>query len=109
MEILEMYKTLSDKDKLNLIEYCIFKSIYDVARNEYVELSDDIVKAIEEFAYDLYIEDSTYKLSQSEIGCFITECYINDNNFLEKVEDTSYSDILEAIDNNYYDFYKEKN
>lgn len=33
MEILEMYKTLSDKDKLNLIEYCIFKSIYDVARN----------------------------------------------------------------------------
>ena len=34
---------------------------------------------LQELAYDLYLEDNGYKLSQSEIADFLTNCYVNDN------------------------------
>ena len=39
MNILEMYKRLSKEDKSHLTVYCIYDSIYDVARNENTEIS----------------------------------------------------------------------
>lgn len=107
MNKLDMYKRLSKEDRVNLITYCIYDTIYDVMRNENVTLDDDIVETIKEKAYDLYIEDDYYKLSQSEIAHFITECYIHDNKFFEKIEDISYEDILEAINDSEYDFYED--
>ena len=106
MNILEMYKRLSNEDKGNLTIYTIYDSIYSSARNEEIELKDEVAKNIQELSYDLYIEDDNYKLSAQEIADFITRCYSNDYKFLEKIEDISYDDILEAIDNNDYDFYK---
>ena len=64
-----------------------------------LNLSEKILRAL---------EDIGYKLSQSEIAAFLTSCYINDNSFLTKVEDIDYSDILEAISDDDYDFYKEE-
>ena len=39
---------------------------------------------------------------------FLTECYAKDNSFMDKVADMDYSDILQAIDNDNYDFYKDE-
>lgn len=106
MNILEMYKRLSKEDKLHLTVYCIYDSIYETARNQDYEITDKVAVDLQELAYDLYIEDDGYKLSQSEIADFVTNCYINDNSFLDKIEDIDYSDILEAISYDDYEFYK---
>lgn len=108
MNILEMYKRLSKEDKSHLTVYCIYDSIYDVVRNENTEISDEIATDIQQLAYDLYIDDCGYKLSQSEIAHFLTKCYIEDNTFLEKIDDIDYSDVLEAISDDDYDFYKDE-
>ena len=47
-----------------------------------------------------------YKLSSSDIAKFITEEYIEENDLLDKKEDISYDEILEAIDNYNKDCYK---
>lgn len=107
MEKLNMYKRLSKEDKNNLITYRIYDTIYDVMRNENVSLDDNTVEAIKEKAYDLYIEDDCYKLSETEITHFITECYAQDNKFFEKIDDIPYDDILEAISDSEYDFYED--
>lgn len=108
MNILEMYKRLSNEDKSHLTVYCIYDSIYDVAKNQDYEITDKVAVDLQELAYDLYLEDNGYKLSQSEIAHFLTNCYINDNSFLDKIEDTDYSDILEAISDDDYEFYKDE-
>lgn len=107
MDILEQYKKLSNEDKRNLNRYCIFNSIYDVARNENFDISDELVLEIQEISYDLSLEDEDYNLSETQISDFITTCYIKDNDFLEKLNDMDYSNILGAINDNDSDFYKE--
>ena len=106
MRQLEMYKRLSKEDRKNLITYCIYDAIYDVMRNENTILDDNTVDGIKDVVYDLYVEDDIYNLSQSEIAHFITECYINDNNFFKLIDNISYSDVLEAINDKAYDFYR---
>ena len=108
MNILEMYKRLSNEDKSHLTVYCIYDSIYDVVKNQDYEITDKVAVDLQELAYDLYLEDNGYKLSQSEIAHFLTNCYINDTSFLDKIEDTDYSDILEAISDDDYEFYKDE-
>ena len=108
MNKLEMYKQLSNEDKFNITIYSIFDSIYDAARNNNVDITDDKVLDIQKLSYDLYLEDEYFNLSQSKIAYFITECYIKDNKFLDRVEDMGYSDILEAIDDNDLEFYEQE-
>lgn len=108
MNTLEMYKRLSNEDKGNLTIYSIYDSIYSVARNEEVELDAEIVKDIQELSHDLYLDDEYYNLSSAKIADFIARCYVEDNEFLKKIEDTDYSDILQAIDEDDIDFYKDE-
>lgn len=108
MNSLERYKMLSNEDKSNLTIYSIYDSIYDVAKNEDINISDDIVTGIKELAYDLYLDDEYMNLSAPQIAFFLTECYAKDNSFMDKVADMDYSDILQAIDNDNYDFYKDE-
>lgn len=107
MNLLDNYKKLSKEDKGNLTMYQIYNSIYDTSSEYDYKISDDIVKDIGELSYDLYLEDEMYKLSSSDIAKFITEEYIDDNDFLDKIEDISYDKILEAIDDDDKDFYKD--
>lgn len=102
MDILERYKQLSNEDKSNLTIYTIYDSIYDVSRNKEISFDDEVVKDIQEIAYDLYLNDEYYNLSSSSIAYFLAECYANDNSFLSKLDNIDYSDILEAIDNDNY-------
>lgn len=108
MNSLERYKMLSNEDKSNLTIYSIYDSIYDVAKNEDINISDDIVTDIKELAYDLYLDDEYMNLSASQIAFFLTECYAKDNSFMDKVADMDYSDILQAVDNDNYDFYQDE-
>lgn len=108
MNILEQYKRLSNDDKKNLTRYCIFNSIYDIARNENFDINDEIVLEIQEISYDLYLEDEYYNLSEAQISDFITTCYVKDNSFLEKLENLDYPDIFEAINGSDYNFYKDE-
>ena len=94
------------EDKSNLTIYSIYDSIYDVAKNEDINISDDIVTDIKELAYDLYLDDEYMNLSAPQIAFFLTECYAKDNSFMDKVADMDYSDILQAVDNDNYDFYQ---
>lgn len=108
MNILEMYKRLSKEDKSHLTVYCIYDSIYDVAKNQDYEITDKVAVDLQELAYDLYIEDNGYKLSQSEIAHFLTNCYIKDNTFMEKIENIDYDDILQAVEDDNHEFYLEE-
>lgn len=108
MNILENYKKLSSEDKAHLTIYCIYDSIFDVVKNENIEISDEDATAIQELAYDLYLNDEYRNLSASQIAFFLTECYAKDNTFMEKTEDMDYDDILEAVQNDNYDFYIEE-
>ena len=107
MNNLEMYKRLSNEDKANLIIYCIYDSIYDVVKNEDIEISDKLAVCIQELVYNIYIEDNDRKLSASEIAHFITENFVKDNRFMDMIKDIEYDDILTAVEDNDYDFYKD--
>ncbi|MBR1376689.1 MAG: hypothetical protein IJ565_02630 [Bacilli bacterium] len=107
MNTLERYRNLSNEDKGNLTIYTIYNSIHDVIKENDAEISDEIILDIQELAYDIYIEDTFSNVSASSIGYFITECYVKDNQFLEKIDEISYDDILSAIENDNYDFYKD--
>lgn len=107
MNTLEMYRRLSNDDKGNLTIYCIYDSIYSIAKYNDVELEDGVVKNIQELSYDLWLDDEYLNLSETKISDFITQCYINDNSFLKKLEDIDYSDLLQAVEDDNYDFYKD--
>ena len=47
-------------------------------------------------------------LSASQIAYFLTECYVKDNTFMEKVDDIDYDEILQAVEDDDYDFYKDE-
>ena len=106
MDILERYKQLSNEDKSNLTIYTIYDSIYDVSRNREISFEDEVVKEIQEIAYDLYLSDEYYNLSSSSIAYFLADCYASDKKKKKKIENMDYWDILEAIDNNNIDFFK---
>ena len=108
MNTLEMYKRLSNEDKTHLTVYCIYDSIYDAARNNNIEISDELAMNIQELAHDLYLEDEYMNLSASQIAFFLTECYAKDNTFMDKVEDIDYDDILQAVENDNHEFYIEE-
>ena len=108
MNTLEMYKRLSNEDKTHLTVYCIYDSIYDVARNNNIEISDELAMNVQELAHDLYLEDEYMNLSASQIAFFLTECYAKDNTFMDKVEDIDYDDILQAGENDNHEFYIEE-
>ena len=108
MNTLEMYKRLSNEDKTHLTVYCIYDSIYDVARNNNIEISDELAMNVQELAHDLYLEDEYMNLSASQIAFFLTECYAKDNTFMDKVEDIDYDDILQAVENDNHEFYIEE-
>ena len=108
MNTLEMYKRLSNEDKTHLTVYCIYDSIYDVARNNNIEISDELAMNIQELAHDLYLEDEYMNLSASQIAFFLTECYAKDNTFMDKVEDIDYDDILQAVEDDDHEFYLEE-
>ena len=108
MNKLEMYKRLSNEDKSNLTLYCIYDSIFDVARNQNIEISDELAMDIQELAHDLYLDDEYKNLSASQIAFFLTECYAKDNTFMEKVEDIDYDDILQAVEDDNHEFYVEE-
>ena len=107
MNSLGRYKMLSNEDKSNLNMYCIYDSIYDAAKNEDIDLSNDLVQDIKELSYDIYLDNEYMNLSASQIAFFITECYVKDNTFMDKVQDLSYYDIIQAVIDDNYDFYKE--
>lgn len=108
MNILEQYKKLSNEDKSHLTIYCIYDSIYDVARNENINISDKLATDIQELAYDLYLDDEFRNLSASQIAFFLTECYAKDTMFMQKVDNIDYDDILQAVENDNHEFYKEE-
>lgn len=108
MNILEMYKRLSKEDKSHLTVYCIYDSIYDVARNENIDISDEVAMEIQELAHEIYLDDEYYNMSASQIAYFLTGCYAQDNSFLDKVEDYEYSDILQAVIDDDYNFFKDE-
>lgn len=107
MNQLEMYKRLSNEDKKNLISYLIYDSVYDVARSEEVEISDEIAMDIQELAYDLYLADEYYNVSSSRIAFFLAKCYSKDKESLNTIKEINYDDVLEAITDGDYDFYKD--
>ena len=108
MNILEKYKRLSKEDKSNLTVYCIYDSIYDVSRNQGIDISDEVATNIQELAYNLYLDDEYRNLSASQIAFFLTECYAKDNTFMEKLEDIYYDDILQAVEDDNLKFYLEE-
>lgn len=107
MNKLEMYKRLSNEDKSNLTIYCIYDSIFDVVKNQNIEISDELAMDLQELAHDLYLDDEYRNLSASQIAFFLTECYAKDNTFIEKVEDMDYDDILQAVEDDDHGFYKD--
>ena len=108
MNILEMYKKLPKEDKTNLTTYCIYDSIYDASKNAEVNIDDETAINIQELSYKLYLDDEYRNLSASQIAFFLAECYVKDNSFMEKVKDMDYENILQAVEDDNSDFYKEK-
>lgn len=109
MNKLEMYKKLSEEDKNNLTSYCMYRSIYTIARNNNRNLSNEEVERLEELANYIYLKDEYYNFSDTRISDFLTECYIEKNISLDRLEEQSWNYVLEAIDNNNLDFISENN
>lgn len=105
MNILEMYKKLSNEDKTNLTIYCIYDSIYDVSKNEEINIDDETAINIQELSYNLYLKDEYRNLSAPQIAYFLTECCAKDKNFMDKIKNIDYDDILQAVEDDNYNFY----
>ena len=101
---LEMYKNLSEDDKNNLSTYEIYNSIYIIAKNHDYDITDDEVEEIKDLAHYASLKDEYYNFSPARISDFITESYIEHNVSLDKIGDASWSDLLEAVDNEDYEF-----
>lgn len=99
MNTLEMYKELSKEDKSNLSTYAIYDSIYNIAKNEDYDISDDEVERLKDIVEYVWLKDDYYHYSTNRIGDFLTECYVKHYIALDQIESTSWSDILDAIDN----------
>lgn len=99
MNTLEMYKELSKEDKSNLSTYAIYDSIYNTAKNEDYDISDDEVERLKDIVEYVWLKDDYYHYSANRIGDFLTECYVKHYTTLDQMESTSWSDILDAIDN----------
>ena len=106
MNILHRYKNLSEEDKENLTIYNIYSSIYSVFKNNMLEVNDDTVLSIKDLSHKLYLKDEYYNLSEVQIADFLSDCYVLNHTFLKQVENVSYNDILTAIDEKDYNFYK---
>ncbi len=104
MKKLEMYKKLSEKDKNNLTSYCIYRSIFAIAKNYNKELSDDEAERIEDLANHIYLKDENYNFSIERISDFLTQCYVEKGISLDKLEEQSWNILLEAIDKDDLDF-----
>ena len=101
-----MYKNLSEKDKENITMYAIYNSVYDVIKAEGIDISEKNIKDISSLAYELYINDEYRNLSNTQIAYFLTECFIKDSTFLEKVKNKGikYDDILTAVEDDNYEY-----
>ena len=108
MNILENYKKLPDEDKKHLTIYCIYNDIYDCARNNNYEISDEDAISIQERSYDLYLNDEYNHLSAPNIAYFLTDCFCNDKEFLSKLDDLEEYQILQAVEDYDLNFYKEE-
>lgn len=108
MKTLDRYKKLSDEDKYNMALYCIYNYIYDAAKNEEFDICDEDVINISKFSYELYLDNEVRKLSAPDIAYFLTNCYMKDSSFLNKMRNMNYDDILQAVEDDNYDFYKEE-
>lgn len=102
MNILERYKKLSEEDKKNLNEYCIFHSIYSIAERVGYKMSDDEVERIKDLSYYIYLKDQYYNFEPLRISDYITVGYLQYKIPLEIYKNMSYHEILEAIDNDSY-------
>lgn len=108
MSLYEKYKNLSNDDTDNLLKYVIYDSIIDISRENNIVLSENEIEKLQSKSYGLYIEDDYYKLSPIAISDFITQCYIKDNDFLNKIDLLKNEYIYDAIENNNYNFYKDE-
>lgn len=106
MNILEMYKRLSNEDKTNLTIYSIYDGIYDGANENDFEISDEVAIDLQEMAHNLFNEEENLT-SPNKIGRFLSECYIRDNDFIRKYneEEFMYDDLLQAIVDDNLEFY----
>lgn len=70
---------------------------------------DDDIERIAELSYRIYLKDEWHDYPRERISDFITDCYLSSNASLDTIEKYNCIDILEAINNDNFDFDYSKN
>ena len=93
------YNLLPDKFKnsKNLITCCIYSIICETADTYHTILQNSEIEKIKEVVLNLYENDDFFNLSEEKIGESITECYIDNKNFLNRISEMDEFDILDHI------------
>ena len=106
MNILERFKKLSNEDKKHLSIYSIYNEIYGISESNNFEISDEDAMKIQEKSYELYLDDDYHHLSAPDIAYFLTDCHMNDELFINKLDDLDSYDLLQAVIDYDLEFYK---
>ena len=87
MNTLEMYKRLSNEDKTHLTVYCIYDSIYDVARNNNIlnEIKNRIKNNLRDISkYETKIKNTKSNLEKESYKILVISLK-NETSFLENI------------------------
>lgn len=107
MNEMERFNKLDQEDKDNLTTYMIFNETIDILKIDDKEININDILEIKDLVMEVYLDDEYYNYSPTKIAAFITYCYIDNNCSLKNIENTNNYDILNAIECDDYDFYKD--
>ena len=106
MNSLEMYNKLSKEDNQFLEHYVVYRDIYDIAKENNIEISNDEIVDLREFIMDYFQDVKNFRLN--EITQFVAGIILNKYITLEQLKQCSNFEIYEAIDDDDFLMLSEK-
>ena len=97
MNSLEKFKNMSYKENESIEDYYVYYWIYDNAKENYIELDDEIVLNLKNIIVNTYKEDFDYGYSLLQITNYVTSRYIDRTYTLNTLNKSMGQDILDAM------------
>ena len=97
MDSLEKFKNMSYKEKESIEDYYVYYWIYDNAKENDIELDDEIVLNLKNIIVNTYKEDFDYGYSLLQITNYVTSRYIDRTYTLNTLNKSMGQDILDAM------------
>lgn len=97
IDSLKRYRELSKSDNSYLEDFIVYRDMNTVLREKNTKINDEDIDSLREVIIDFYNEDSKSNIPLSWVTKFITENFVDGNITLDDLNNSSYSEIYDAI------------